>query len=167
MSDPQASEPTAPVPPAGTVEPTTPAAAPATPAPAAAAPAVAPEAPVAKKRGVGVWSFVLGLLTVIGDIVLLVVAISVLLGVIAEVSSGDFSGLATAIGAAGLGLFFVASLFGGLVLAGLGALLGLIALITGRGRVIGVIGLLLSAAALTWRIMLLTAGLNVGGVVGG
>ena len=163
MSDPQSPEPTAPAVPAEVpAVPET--AAPETVAPATVVPA---ETPAKKKRGVGVWSFILGLLTVIGDIVLLVTAVSIVLSVIAEVSSGDFSGLTAAISAAGLGLFFVASLFGGLLLAGLGALLGLIALITGRGRVIGVIGLLLSAAALAWRIMLLTAGLNVGGVVGG
>lgn len=143
-----------------------PAAAAAPPAPAAEPAAVVPAEPAKKKRGVGIWAFILGLLTVIADIVLIVVAVSTLLGLVADLSSGDFSGVPAAIAAAGLGFLFIVVLFGGLVLAGLGALLGLIALFSGRGRLIGFFGLLLAAIALTWRILLLTAGLNVGNLFG-
>lgn len=180
MSDPQAAEPTAPEP--ATVAESAVAAEPvvATPAEASAAPvaaepaaAPAPAAPApapAKKRGVGIWAFVLALLVVLGDIVFAVFAAASLVGssqqLLTALASGDAGALAGIAGFAAIALLFVVVLFGGLVLTGVAALLGIIALISGRGRVIGLFGLLLAAAALTWRIMLLTAGLNIGGIVG-
>jgi len=128
---------------------------------AAAAPAVVEPVPVErKKRGVGAWSFVLGLLTGLIDIAFVVWVVVVLVGAVGTLTSGDFSGIATAIGAAGLVLVALLVFFGGFLTAGVAALLGLIALITGRGRVLGVFGLLFGAGALALRIGLLSAGFS-------
>jgi hypothetical protein len=118
-----------------------------------------PPAPVEKKkRGVGAWSFVLGLLTALGDLAFLIFVIVALVGAISAISSGDFSGVTTALAAGGLTIaaFFV--FFGGFFTGGLAALLGLIALISGRGRVLGFFGLLFGAAAIAVRLLLLSSG---------
>lgn len=135
--------------------------------------AAEPVAPVVEKkkgRAVGVWSFILGLLTVLGDLaVIIFVAITVfslLVDLQAAMASGDLTSALSLPAVAGVGILLVVVFFAGFVVAGLGALLGLIALITGRGRVIGVFGLLLSGAALATRIALLTGGLDVGSLGG-
>lgn len=119
---------------------------------------VAPAPMEKKKRGVGAWSFVLGLLTALVDIAFVIFVIVALVGAIASLTSGDFSGVTTALGAAGLTIaaFFV--FFGGFFSGGLAALLGLIALVSGRGRVLGVFGLIFGAAAIGVRLMLLSSG---------
>lgn len=153
--EPVAAEPTA-VEPAtvepATVEPTAPAAA----APAAVAPAEAPR----KKRGVGAWSFVVGLLTGLVDLAFVVWVVVVLVGAIGDLTAGNLAGISTAIGAAGLVLVALFVFFGGFLTAGLAALLGLIALISGRGRVLGVFGLIFGLGALAVRIALLSAGFS-------
>ncbi len=125
-------------------------------------PAVALEpAPVEKKkRGVGAWSFVLGLLTALGDLAFLIFIVVVLVGAISDLTSGDFSGVATALGAAGLAVLALGVFFGGFFTGGLAALLGLIALVSGRGRVLGFFGLLFGAAAIALRLLLLSAGFS-------
>ena len=119
-----------------------------------------PAAPVVerKKRGVGAWSFVLGLLTSLGDIAFLVFGIITVVGTISAVTSGDFSAINTALGAAGLVLLAFFVYFGGFVTAGLAGILGLVALITGRGRVLGLFGLLFAIAAILVRVLLLLSG---------
>lgn len=153
MSDTTSSEPAVPA-------TTTPAEPVAVTEPAAVEPAYSePPAPVEKKkRGVGAWAFVLGLLTALVDIAFVVFVVVVLVGAIASFTSGDFSGVTTALGAAGLTIaaFFV--FFGGFFSGGLAALLGLIALVSGRGRVLGVFGLIFGAAAIAVRLLLLTSG---------
>jgi hypothetical protein len=124
-------------------------------APAAAAPVAVVEK---KKRGIGAWSFVLGLLTALADIGFVVFVVVALVGTIADATAGDFSGIATALGAAGLALLALFVFFGGFLSAGVAALLGIIALISGRGRVLGFFGLLFGAAALVVRVLLLSAG---------
>lgn len=127
--------------------------------PAAETAYVEPAAPVErKKRGVGAWSFVLGLITALGDLAFLIFVIVVLVGAFASLSSGDFSGVTTALGAAGLALAAFFIFFGGFFTGGLAALLGVIALLTGRGRVLGVFGLLFGAAAIAVRLLLLSSG---------
>ncbi len=158
-----------------TPEPVTPAAtpvaatAPATPTPATDAAAAAPVAVVEKKKGraVGVWSFLLGLLAVLADLALIVFVIVTLFSVISSFQSGNYEAVVTALGVAGVGFLLFAVFIGGFAVAGLGALLGLIAIFTGRGRVIGVFGFLLSAAALGARIALITGGLNIFAFNGG
>jgi hypothetical protein len=127
--------------------------------PAGEAAYVEPAAPVEKKkRGVGAWSFVLGLITALGDLAFLIFVIVILVGAFASLSSGDFSGVTTALGAAGLALAAFFIFFGGFFTGGLAALLGLIALLTGRGRVLGVFGLLFGAASIAVRLLLLSSG---------
>ncbi len=121
---------------------------------------VAPVPVERKKRGVGAWSFALGLLTALGDIGFLIFAIVVLVGAASAVVSGDFSGLGTALGTAGLALLALFIFFGGFFTGGLAALLGLIALISGRGRVLGFLGLLFGIAAIALRVLLLSAGFS-------
>lgn len=122
---------------------------------------VTPPAPVEKKkRGVGAWSFVLGLLTALGDLAFIIFVVVVLVGAISDLTSGDFSGVATALGAAGLAVVALGVFFGGFFSGGLAALLGLIALVSGRGRVLGLFGLLFGAAAIGLRLLLLSAGFS-------
>ena len=160
-----------------TPEPVTPAATPvaATP-PATPAPVSDPAAPVVvlekkKGRAVGVWSFILGLLAILADLALIVFVVVTLFSVISALQSGlatgDFETVTSALGIAGVGFLLFVVFVGGFVVAGLGALLGLIAIFTGRGRVIGVFGFLLSAAALGTRIALITGGLNIASLNGG
>ena len=84
--------------------------------------------------------------------------IVVLVGAISAFTSGDISGVTTALGAAGLTIAAFFIFFGGFFTGGLAALLGLIALVTGRGRVLGVFGLLFGAAAIAVRLLLLSSG---------
>lgn len=125
-----------------------------------AAPVVAdPPAPVEKKkRGVGAWSFVLGLLTALADIAFVIFVVVALIGAFASISAGDFSGATTALAAAGLTVAAFFLFFGGFFSGGLAALLGLIALLTGRGRVLGVFGLIFGVAAIGVRLLLLSSG---------
>lgn len=113
-----------------------------------------------KKRGVGAWSFVLGLLTGLADIAFLVFVVVVLVGAISSLTSGDISGVTTALGAAGLAIAALFVFFGGFFTGGLAALLGLIALVSGRGRVLGFFGLLFGAAAIGVRLLLLSSGFS-------
>ena len=124
-------------------------------------PVVVDEVPVErKKRGIGAWSFVLGLLTALGDIAFVIWVVVVLVGAVGDLQTGNLAGISTAIGAAGLVIVALFVFFGGFVTAGLAALLGLIALVTGRGRVLGVFGLLLGLGALALRIGLLSLGFD-------
>jgi len=165
------SDPTTPEPVAATPAPAT---APATPAPAttpSVAQTLAAETPVPvvekkKSRAVGVWSFILGLLAVLGDGALIVFVLITLFSVITAFQAGNIEAVTSALGVAGVGFLLFAVFIGGFVVAGLGALLGLIALFSGRGRVIGLFGFLLSAAALGTRIALITGGLNIGALNG-
>lgn len=124
-------------------------------------PAVVETAPVARpKRALGAWSFVLGLLTGLVDIAFVVWVVVVLVGAIGDLTAGNLAAISTAIGAAGLVIVALFVFFGGFLTAGLAALLGLVALVSGRGRVLGVFGLLFGAAALGLRIALLSAGFS-------
>jgi hypothetical protein len=165
MSDPTTPEPVTPA--------ATPVAATAPETPAAVTDTAAPVVVVEKKKGraVGVWSFILGLLAILADLGVIVFVIVTLFSVLSAIQSGlatgDFETVTTALGVAGVGFLMFAVFIGGFVVAGLGALLGLIAIFTGRGRVIGVFGFLLSAAALGTRIALITGGLNIASLNGG
>ncbi|CAN5116771.1 hypothetical protein BH11ACT3_BH11ACT3_14280 [soil metagenome] len=90
-----------------------------------------------KRRGFGIASFVLGLLSVVGDLAVVVAGF---------VALGTFSNDLDS----GLGLAFVVLLasivafWGGLVLAVLAIVFGIIALVRNRGRVLAVIGIVLA-----------------------
>lgn len=132
-----------------------PAAAAAAPAPASPVPAVV--APERKKRGVGIWAFILGLLTVLGDAGYLAALVASIVNAVGSIGSGDPQiGTTLVIGFAGPVVYF-----GGFLVAGLGALLGLIAAIANRGRVLGILGLLLAAFGLLVRVLIATGAINV------
>lgn len=167
MSDPVKPEPavpatTTPAEPVAVSEPV------AEPASAEVAEPVSPAAPAVvepvvvekKKRGIGAWSFVLGLLTGLIDIAFVVWVVVVIVGTIGDLTAGNLGAISTAISAAGLVIVALFVFFGGFLTAGLAAILGLVALVSGRGRVLGVFGLLFGAAALALRIALLSAGFS-------
>jgi hypothetical protein len=114
-----------------------------------------------KKRGAGIWSFVLGLIAVLGDIAVVIFVVVSLFAVFSAFSAGDIEALATGLQVAGLGFVLIVAFVGGFVLAVVGALLGLIAVFGGRGRIIGIFGLLLSAAAIAVRVSILLSGFDV------
>ena len=126
-----------------------------TPPPAPQSPAVpAAEstevAPVEKKKGSGpgVASLLLSLLAVIADLVILVFAIVTLVSLF---SNFDFANLEWGTILAGLGaaaFVTVIGFFGGIVLALLALLLGIIAIASKRGRVAGVFGVIFSILVL-------------------
>lgn len=139
-------------------DPNTPVAAPAVPsapaspaeAPAAAAPVVPP---AKKRRGLGIWSFVLALLAVIGDIIVVVAFFATLGAVLqdpANALAGAFGFLALA----------AIAYIGGYIVAGLALLLGIIGAILGHGRVLSILGIIFSVGVIV-------AHLLVGGGFGG
>jgi hypothetical protein len=109
---------------------------------------------------VGAWSFVLGLLTVLVDIAFVIWVVVVLVGAIGDLTSGNLQAISTAISAAGLVIIALLVFFGAFVSAGLAVLLGVVGLISGRGRVLAVFGLLFGVVALLVRIGLLSAGFS-------
>jgi hypothetical protein len=113
-----------------------------------------------KSRAVGAWSFVLGLLTVLVDIAFVIWVVVVLVGAIGDLTSGNLQAISTAISAAGLVIIALLVFFGAFVSAGLAVLLGVVGLISGRGRVLAVFGLLFGVVALLVRIGLLSAGFS-------
>ena len=130
------------------------------PAPAAVVAPVEPVAAPRKKRGIGAWSFVFGLLTGLIDIAFVVWVVVVIVGTVGDLTAGNLAGISTAIGAAGLVIVALFVFFGGFLTAGLAALLGLVALVSGRGRVLGVFGLLFGLGAVAVRLLLLSAGFS-------
>lgn len=133
-----------------------PAAAPAAPAPASPVPAVV--APERKKRGVGIWAFILGLLTILGDLGFVAALYGSAVSTIGSIGGDDpqFAGTLLLITVGGPIVYF-----GGFLVAGLGVLLGLIAAIANRGRVLGILGLLLAGFGLLVRILIATGAINL------
>jgi hypothetical protein len=137
---------------------------PATPAAATPAPVVV-EAARPKGKGLGVFALILGLLAFIGDIVLLGIAIAGAVGVSQQVQGGTFD-LTTLL--AGLGGFiFIAAigLFGGLLVAFLAALLGIIAGVKNRGRAAGITGAILGILVLFTHLSVLVTILSSAGAI--
>ncbi|MEO5534324.1 MAG: hypothetical protein ABIR17_04255 [Pseudolysinimonas sp.] len=112
-----------------------------------------------KKRGFGLWAFFLALIVVLSDLVVIVIVVVAVFAAFGSLSSGalgagaDWGPVVKSILA--LGLFVIADFWVGFVLAGVAAVLGLIAIVSGRGRVIGFIGLILAAGAILVRVMIL------------
>lgn len=151
MSDPNAPAaaqpvdvPAAPQPPVASApavaEPVGPPAVPGEPAPAAYA-----AAPAKKRRGLGIWSFVLALFAVIGDIIVVVAFFATLGSVLQD--PGNALG-----GAFGFLALAAIVYFGGYVVAGLALLLGIIGVIVGHGRVLSVFGIILSLGVIVTHI---------------
>lgn len=133
-----------------------PAAAPAAPTPASPVPAVV--APERKKRGVGIWAFILGLLTVLGDTGFVAAVFGSAVSTFSSIGSDDpqVAGTVLLLTVGGPIVYF-----GGFLVAGVGVLLGLIAAIANRGRVLGIFGLLLAGFGVLVRVLIATGAINL------
>lgn len=121
---------------------------PAVPATASAEVAAA-ETPVAKKgSGVGIASLLLALLAVIADLAIIVFAVISVASIVSnfDASSFEVSSVLAALG--GAAVLAAIGFFGGIVVALLALLLGIIAIAKNRGRVAGVFGLIFSILVL-------------------
>jgi hypothetical protein len=131
------------------------------PAPTPAVPAATPavpgadpadvavvDAPRKKSGALGGFALVLAILAVLGDIVVIIFGVVTLATAVNgfDVSTFEFGPILAALGA--FAAIAVIAFFGGMILAVLGLLLGLIAAIKGRGRVAGVFAIILSVLVL-------------------
>jgi len=114
------------------------------PAVPAAPPAAVVAPPVAAKprRGLGAASFILGLLAIFGDLIALVLGLIAFAGAITNIG-GVLNDPTGSLGSA-IGVIIVVAIavFGGLLFALLAVILGLVAAIRNRGRVLGVFGII-------------------------
>ncbi|MEP6842493.1 MAG: hypothetical protein ABJA11_03160 [Pseudolysinimonas sp.] len=117
--------------------------------PATPAPPSAPTLAVApRRRGLGTAAFTLGLLAILGDVVGILVAIVTLVGSVTnlgETVSNIDSSLGTFLGV--IVLEFVL-FFGGILFAAVAVILGIVAAVRKRGRVLGVFGVIFGAIVL-------------------
>lgn len=133
----------------------------------AAAPAAAPAAtaPVRRKgRFPGVASLILALLAVIGDIAVFVIAI---VGIASFASSFDPSTLDFSSGLTaffGFAAFAAIAFWGGVIVAGLALLLGIIAIVSNRGRIPGIFGTIISILVLLTHLSIALAIGNIGAI---
>ena len=101
-----------------------------------AVPATAEAAAETPRRGLGIWSLVLGLLAVLGDVIVVVVVADAARSVSVDINSG-LANLFTA------AVIAVVIMIGGFLVSITGLILGIMAVARDRGRVLGVIGMLL------------------------
>jgi hypothetical protein len=101
-----------------------------------------------KGRGVGVASLILAILAMLGDLLAIVVGVVSLASIFGnfDVSTMEFGPIIAALGA--FAVVAVVVFFGGFIFAGLGLLLGIIAIASNRGRVPGVFGVIFSVLVL-------------------
>lgn len=117
--------------------------------PAAPAGAVTPaETTPPKGKGLGVFALILGILAFLADFGVLVFALA---QVASLAQNFDVQGLLLGLG--GLAVFALISFFGGIFVAALAVLLGLIAAIKNRGRVAGVFGVIFGVLVLISRLI--------------
>lgn len=90
----------------------------------------------APRRGLGIWSLVLGLLAVLGDVIVVVVVADAARTVSVDINSG-LANLFTA------AVIAVIIMIGGFLVSVTGLILGIMAVARDRGRALGVIGMLL------------------------
>ncbi len=106
-------------------------------------------APAKKKSGaLGGFALILAVLAIIGDLVVIIFGIVTLVSAVNgfDLQTFEFGGILAALGAfAAIAVF---AFFGGLILAVLALLFGLIAAIKGRGRVAGVFAIIFSILVL-------------------
>jgi hypothetical protein len=105
--------------------------------------------PVKKKSGaLGGFALILSILAILGDLVVIIFGVVTLVSAVNgfDLQKFEFGGIIAALGAfAAVAVF---AFFGGLILAVLALLLGLIAAIKGRGRVAGVFAIIFSILVL-------------------
>jgi len=102
---------------------------------------VVPAAP--QKKGLGIFALILGLLAFLGDIVLLIIAIVGVVGAAQSISGGNYDIAHLLLGFGGFIFIAFIGLIGGLIVAALAILLGIIAAVKRRGRAQGVTGAVL------------------------
>jgi hypothetical protein len=136
---------------------------PAVPAGAVAADAAVP-AP-RKSKGLGVFALILGLIAFIADIVLLVIAVVGAVGIAQSVSGGTFDISTLLLGFGGFLFVAFICLIGGLVVAGLAVLLGLIAAIKNRGRAAGIGAVVFGVLVLFTHVSVLLTFLSSGDLI--
>ena len=114
----------------------------ATPLAATAPAAVVAPVEVKPRRGVGAAAFILGLLAILGDFVALIVGLIAFAGAITNLG-GVLNDPTGSLGSA-IGVVVIAAIavLGGLLFALLAVILGLVAAIRNRGRVLGVFGII-------------------------
>lgn len=141
--------PDAPPLPGAAVPPAPPVAAEPAPGAAAAAPTATP-----RRRGLGVAAFVLGLLAILGDLIGVTVALFTLLGAVTNLGQ-TLTNVDNSLGAF-LGVIILEFLvfFGGIVFAVLAVILGIVAAVRNRGRVLGVFGVIFGLAVLATHLVL-------------
>lgn len=142
---------------------------PAPPSTPATSPSAAPPAAPPRRRGIGTAAFVLGLLAVFGDLIGVIVAFFTLLGAVTDLR-GTFTNIDGSLGAVlGVVILEVIFFFGGILFGLLAVILGLVAAIRNRGRVLGVFGVIFGLGVLVVHVMILitvTTSNNVPGLTG-
>jgi hypothetical protein len=142
------------------------AAVPATPTPAAPGTVMVPAAPV-RRRGIGVAAFVLGLLALLGDVIGIIIAVVTFASAITDIGT-ELSNVDDSLGSL-LGVIVVEFIFffGGIIFGLLALILGIVAAVRNRGRVLGVFGVIFGLVILLSHIGLLIAVATSGGNVPG
>ncbi|HEY4226363.1 MAG TPA: hypothetical protein VGM70_11160 [Pseudolysinimonas sp.] len=133
--------------------------------PAAPGAVVAPAAAV-RRRGVGVAAFVLGPLALLGDLVGIIIAFATFASAITNIGT-ELDNVDDSLGAL-LGVIIVEFIifFGGIVFGLLAVILGIVAAVRNRGRVLGVFGVIFGLVVLISHVVLLVAVTTSGNVPG-
>jgi len=116
--------------------------------PAATSTEVVVEAPKKKSGALGGFALILAILAILGDLVVIIFGVVTLATAVNgfDISTFEFGPILAALGAfAAIAVF---AFFGGMILAVLGLLFGLIAAVKGRGRVAGVFAIIFSILVL-------------------
>lgn len=135
----------------------------------AAGPASSPGAAAVaapRRRGMGAAAFVLGLLAILGDLIGLAVAFFTLLGSVTHLGE-TLSNVDNSLGAF-LGVIILEFIvfFGGILFAVLALILGLVAAVRNRGRVLGIFGMIFAIGVLLAHIAFYVAISTSGNVPG-
>ena len=110
--------------------------------PPPASPIAAAPVAVRPRRGLGAASFILGLLAILGDLAALVIGLIAVAGALTNFSSVLTDPTGSLGSALGVIVIAAVAVFGGLLFALLAVILGLVAAIRNRGRVLGVFGII-------------------------
>ena len=107
-----------------------------------------------RRRGIGTAAFILGLLAILGDIVGIAIALFTLLGAVTNLGE-TLSNVDNSLGAF-LGVIILEFLvfFGGILFAVLAVILGIVAAVRNRGRVLGVFGVIFGVLVLAAHVVL-------------
>lgn len=124
------------------------------PPPATRVPSSASQSGAPRRRGIGTAAFILGLLAVLGDVVGILIALFTLLGAVTNLGQ-TLTNVDNSLGAV-LGVIILEFLvfFGGILFAVLAVILGIVAGVRNRGRVLGIFGVIFGAVVLATHLVL-------------